>query len=340
MLKRFFTAFVFVVSTMVLSASGTSGYTFLEIPVSAYQSAQGGCHVASESDGVNAVFVNPSLLRDSTNGFLSMSYSSYLSEVNLGSIAYGYSYGKHHFALGARLLDYGTFDGYDEYGRSTGSFSAKDLAFSIGYARELFPYMSVGLSLKPIFSDYESYHSFALAVDVGTWLHLDEYHFSTGLVFSNIGRQLVSYTSYRESLPFNATITFSKGFSHAPFRLNISYHHLTDWDLNYRDDVRRATLSGYETGTEYSSGEKFFRHIIIGGDFLPLNGRFRLSASYNRRRADELELEESKSWAGFSFGAGLVLKKFNAAFSMSQYQTGVWQYQFTVGLHVVSLLKK
>lgn len=340
MLKRFLTSCLLVLSVVSLSASGTMGYTFLEIPVSAYESSHGGCHVAPESDGVNTVFVNPSLLRDSTSRCLSMSYSSYLSEANIGSVAYGHSYGKHHFALGARLVDYGTFDGYDEYGRSTGSFSAKDLSFSVGYARALYPFLSVGLSLKPIFSNYESYHSFAMAVDVGGWLHLDDYHFSTGLVFSNVGRQIDTYASDRESLPFNAVLTFSKGFSHAPFRLNVTYHHLTDWDLDYRDDVRRSTLVGYETGTDYSFGEMFFRHVVIGADFVPLNGRLRITASYNRRRADDLELEDSKSLAGFSFGAGLSLKKVDASFAMSQYQTGVWQYQFTLGFHLAALFSK
>ena len=84
----------------------------------------------------------------------------------------------------------------------------------------------------------------------------------------------------------------------------------------------------------------FFRHTIWGVDFVPFGGKFRVSASYNHRRAQELKLNDAKTIAGFSFGAGLYLKKFNLSMAASQYQSGVWNWQFNVGLDFDKILKK
>ena len=55
----------------------------------------------------------------------------------------------------------------DDHGTLTGgTFGARDILIDIMYARQLGPMFKVGVTLKPVYSIYESYSSFALGVDI------------------------------------------------------------------------------------------------------------------------------------------------------------------------------
>ena len=73
-----------------------------------------------------------------------------------------------YFAVGIHYLDYGHMRYADTEGNLIGgTFTAKDILVDVMYARQLGQQFSVGVTLKPIYSIYESYHSFALGADVG-----------------------------------------------------------------------------------------------------------------------------------------------------------------------------
>lgn len=320
--------------------SGLSSYTFLEMPSSAYQAAQGGDNVALRYDGVNNVFSNMSLVTEENSKQLQLSYSRYLNTSNIGSAAYAHTWNGNTFAGGVRFVDYGSFDGYDEVGNSTGTFTAKDIAIVLGYSRMLYDGLSVGVDLKPIISAYEDYNSFALSVDVSASYIIEKIHLTMGLAFQNIGRQIVTYDDDVHSLPFNIAFSINKGFKHAPVIIHFTYDKINEWDLSYTDRVTTTNMLGVEKSKKISVADMLFRHTLWGLDFVPMKGKLRVSVSYNHRRGQELKLVDKRSIAGFSFGAGLNLKKFNVGVGASQYQSGVWNWQFNVGLNFDNILSK
>ena len=292
-------------------------FQFLELPVSAYAASMGGSNVALIDDGVNNVFQNPSLLGDTIDNDLSISYSHYLSTANHGSVAYGKSWGKDFLAVGIRYLNYGSIDGRDEFNNGLGRFMAQDLAVSIGYARQLHRDVRIGVALKPIYSNYAGYNSFSIAFDLGLTYYNKQIDLCTSLALLNVGRQIVALDSELGTMPFNLVFSINKSF------------------------VNNATFSNKDKNVGIlSTVDMVFRHTIWGIDILPWKRRIRLSVSYDHRRAREMSLVDYRSIAGFSFGAGLTLTKFNAAFTASQYQSGVWNFQVTLGTNIDAWRKK
>ncbi|MDR1678694.1 MAG: type IX secretion system protein PorQ [Prevotellaceae bacterium] len=325
-------------SIFAWAQGGSSVYSFLELPYFAHSAALGGTHVALVDDGVGGAMANPALLSDKTHKQLAINYSNYLFETNIGAVAYGYNIGTHRLAAAIEFLSYGSFEGRDEANRPTGDFSAKDFALNLSYGKQLDKNLNAGITLKPIFSTYENYSSFALAVDAGIAYIDTAKGISIGLTFSNIGHQLSSFTGDYEELPFNSALSFSKKFPHAPLRVHLTAHHLHVWDLNYSDRVTSTNLTGDEIKNKISFGDMLLRHTIVGVDFEPGKVIY-LTASYNHRRAAELKLQDSRSMAGFSFGGGLRLSKIRLDFGMSQYQKGVWAYQFSLSSKLSSFSK-
>ena len=89
------------------------------------------------------------------------------------------------FSLFGVVCDFGIFAGYDEIGKYTEDFIAKDMALYVNYARPLNDYFTVGATLKPIVSAYERYTSVGMAMDLG--VNYSTELFSAGLVVKNAG---------------------------------------------------------------------------------------------------------------------------------------------------------
>ena len=155
-MKRYFVLFnLLILLTLSLSAqSGKTVYEFLELPFYSHNAALGGVNASLADDGINGAMANPSLLSDETDNQLAVNYTNYLSDVNAGSIAYGRNWKGNMFGVGIQYMNYGTFQGTDEYNQSTGTFTANDFAMSFMYAKQLEPKWQVGLAFKPIYSAY------------------------------------------------------------------------------------------------------------------------------------------------------------------------------------------
>lgn len=335
-MKRIIALSIITLFTSILFAqSAQTAFEFLELPYSAHNAALGGTNAALTQDGINGAMANPSLLSNETDNQLAINYSRHLSDVSAGSVAYGKNFGENMFGAGVQYLNYGSFEGKDENDISTGTFSAKDFALLLLYARQLSTNWQAGLTFKPIYSAYETYTSFGLAVDLGARYINEKEGICLGFAMTNIGQQLTGYYDQVYALPFNSMITFSKRFEHAPIRLCITAHHLHVWDLKYDNTITTTNLSGEAVTKNISFADMLFRHFIFGVDLTP-GENFYLSVSYNHRRAQELALDDMKTMSGFSFGGGLKLKKFHLDFAASEYQTGIWTYEFTVSTNLNS----
>jgi hypothetical protein len=75
------------------------------------------------------------------------------------------------FQVGVNYVNYGSFEGYDESGQPTTSFTGSEIALSTGYAYNI-PYTTIhiGANAKLISSTLENYNSLGGAIDIGAIL--------------------------------------------------------------------------------------------------------------------------------------------------------------------------
>lgn len=317
---------------LAFSQAGTGVYQFLDLPVSSRIAAMGGTNVSLKDNDINFSFCNPSLLTDKTNNFLSLSMANYLSDIQYGSAVFGKNFkNKHYMAFGVQYVDYGTFQEATEENQIIGEFTAKDMALYVMYAHPLTEKISVGGTFKPIYSAYERYSSFGVAIDAGVSYNDPKSFFSAGLVLRNIGSQIKGYYSdeegqHYEPLPFNIQLGVTKKLAYAPLRFTGTFHNLQHWDLSYAS----STSSSQDETKKIGFFDMALRHFIFNAEFIPSNN-FYLTLGYNFRRAKEMKVEDFKSQAGLSFGGGIKLYKFHVGFGMSTYQVGNSVYQFSIG---------
>ncbi|MFV0392221.1 MAG: type IX secretion system protein PorQ [Paludibacteraceae bacterium] len=337
--KILLAALLISVSISSFSQAGRGVYRFVELPVSSRAAAVGGYNVSMRDNDVNFALMNPALLTQETGGVIGLNMANYLAGIKFGSAIYGHTINEENLlSIGVQYIDYGKFSGYDEYGLYTEDFTAKDMALYVSYARPLNDFFTVGATLKPIFSAYERYTSFGVAMDLG--INYSAELFSAGLVVKNAGVQLKGYYvdddgQHRESLPFDIQLGITKKFEHAPLRLSFTAHNLHSWNLaSYQTKNNTQTsLDGTVTEKNVSFIDMAFRHLVIGIDFIP-SENFYVSAGYNHRRNREMTMEGFKSLAGFSFGAGVKLYKFQVGFGMTQFQAGHNAYQFSISTNL------
>lgn len=318
----------------VVSAQ-TYVYSFLDLPVSSRMAALGGKNVSLGGNDLQFAMMNPASLSAGSDQMIGFSMANYLADIKFGTAVYGWNKGRNNFAAGVQYVDYGTFKNTDEFNEILGEFSAKDIALYFIYSRELMSGLTAGATFKPIFSFYERYSSFGGAIDLGLNYQQSDQLFSAGLALRNMGTQIKGYTAgldgqHYEPLPFDLQLGISRKLEHAPFRFSLTLHNLHRWDLYYTDNPK--ALPDYDRVDLVSSTswiDMAFRHAIFGVEILPGNN-FYIAASYNHRRHQELKMDGFKSMAGFSFGVGLKISKFQVGFGMSQFQVGNNTYQFSI----------
>ncbi|MCQ2341910.1 MAG: type IX secretion system protein PorQ [Paludibacteraceae bacterium] len=337
-----------------IRANGSSVYSFLSLPYSSRLCALGGDNVAVQDGEISMAMHNPALLCGSTDKVLELNYAHYLQGTNLGSALFGWNFGRskiekpaaepdkpNYFAVGIHYLDYGRMSYADEKGNLTGGeFTAKDMLIDIMYARQLGPQFTVGVSLKPIMSFYESYSAFALAADVGGHFQLRDSTLQIGLSLRNIGWQLKGFYTeesgqMRESLPLNLELGLAYRFKHAPIRLHMTIHNMQRWNLNYELTNQPAD----DSNTQIQWYDMMFRHTIFALDIVPKSDKFYLTLSYNHRRRAELNIKDQRSLAGFGIGAGVRIKMVQIGFAVSQYTKSNMTYQASISMDINSMLK-
>lgn len=315
-----------------IKGAGSSVFNFLSLPASSRLNALGGENVAIADDDISMAFVNPALLTPHTDKVLQLNYAYYLAGTMFGSVMYGHNYKENYFAAGIHYLDYGQMQYADEMGNLLGTtFTAKDICVNLMYARQLGPMFRIGATIKPIFSVYEQYTSFALGADVGGHFQTTDSLFQMGLTLRNIGWQLKAFyeedfSQHTEMLPLNLELGMSLRLAHAPLRFSMTAHNLQRWDIAPREQ----NVKWYDM---------LFRHTIWAIDIVPKSEKFYLTVSYNHRRQAEMNLTDVRSLAGFAFGAGVKIYKFRLGFAMSQYTKSNFTYQVSLSTDINSFLK-
>ena len=310
--------------TLYAQLGGESTYQFLNLISSPRQAALGGKSITNVDYDVTQALYNPATINVDMDNQLAVNYASYLGDISYGTAAYAYTWDRRTqtFHVGMTYVNYGSFDGYDENGISTGEFSGNEAAFSLGYATQIgYSDFYVGANLKMISSKLEQYNSFGIAADVG-FIYVNEYlDFNAAFVIRNFGMQLTTYAGLKESLPLEIDLGFSQKLENVPLRWHVTFENLQQWPIATENPARGTTdLNGTQTPEEVGFFSNLIRHTILGIELFPERG-FNIRLGYSFRRAAELKILEQRNFSGLSFGVGLKFNKFRFSYTHARYSS-------------------
>lgn len=235
-IKQILLALIFTV-VIVQSLSGQTGgegiFSFLQLTTSAKTAALGGVQVALPDSDPGIALQNPALLSAEMNNSMSFNYANYLAGIGFGYGSYARSLGKYGTAsIGIQFFDYGQFVAANENGLITGSFSASDYALTLSWAKTLGENITVGASLKPIYSHLENYRSFGLVTDLGV-VHRSKDRLTTlAICAKSLGKQLTTYYDggEYEKIDWSLQVGLTRQLQYAPLRICITAYDLNHWN--------------------------------------------------------------------------------------------------------------
>jgi hypothetical protein len=324
--------FAFFFSSSYSQVGGEAVYQFLNLPTSARQVALGG-EVLTLMDDVNQPLWNPSVISTEIDNTLSANYVSYLADIHMGSISYAKVISRRFGTLHGSIqyLDYGSLIGADEQGVETGNFTANDIAISIGYAYN-FPKTNLymGANIKLINSNISNFTSTGIATDVGLLYYSPYKAYSFTLVARNLGTQIKSFNGLREKLPFKLALGASYELEHVPLKWYATLDNLQQWKVSAPNPSNQTTdLEGNVTNNDPSFVNNALRHFVIGAELFPQSS-INIRLGYNFRRANELKLQNARTFSGISYGFGLKMNRFTFNFAYSKFHAAANSSTFSL----------
>ncbi len=323
MLKKLIISILILFWTVSYSQiGGKSVYDFLNLVTSPRQAALGGKVITIYDEDVNQAHFNPATINQEMDNHLAINYGSYFGAVNYGTAAYAYTYDRHlqTFHAGVNYVDYGKFQGYDEFGNQTNSFTGSEMALSFGYSYNI-PFTSfyLGANAKLIASTLESYTSYGAAADFGA-LFIDERNdVNWALVVRNVGTQITTYSGTQEKLPLEILAGVSQEVENVPLRWHLTLENLQQWNVAFSNTNRAVSnIDGTSTSEKVGFMNNALRHVVFGAELFPKRA-FNLRFGYNFRRGEELRVVDQRNFSGISLGFGLKMGKVKFNYSYSRY---------------------
>jgi hypothetical protein len=229
----------------------------------------------------------------------------------------------------------------------TSDFHAAEYAFNLIYSRKIDSLIHVGLNLKPIYSNLETYSSFAIAIDAGITYHNPDKLFTASIVVRNLGTQLSTYypKGEYEKLPLDISIGISQGLKHAPFKFYIIADHLEKFDLTYTTKEEEEKKLNAFTGDENKENkfdetmDKVMRHFIFGTEF-NITRNLMLRFGYHYRRRQEMKVASRPGTVGFSWGLGIKISKFHISYGRSAFHLYGSPNYFSLSMNLSEFNKK
>lgn len=323
MLKKIFFLFYLLTSFIAnAQVGGESTFQFLNLISSPRQAALGGKVLTNVDYDVAQGLYNPATINIDMDNQLALNYSSYLGGIGYGTASYAYTLDRRTqtFHAGITYINYGSFDGYDEDGNSTGSFTGNEAALSLGYALQLgYSDFYFGANIKFITSKLEQYNSLGVATDLGLLYINEDLDFKAALVIRNFGTQITTYAGQNEPLPFEIDFGMSQRLENVPIRWHVTIENLQEWPIAVSNPARVTTdLSGNQTPEKIGFLGKVIRRTILGAELFP-EGGFNIRLGYNFRRAEELRIIDQRNFSGLSAGFSIKLNKMRFSYTHAKY---------------------
>lgn len=324
---------VIVCPGLMKAQGGSTAYDFLNIPGSSYVFGMGGVNVSSLHTDIDLAAQNPALIGPENDKELQLGYMHYYGSSNFAGVRYGMAAGERGaWAAGIRYLNYGTFQGYEADGISTGTFTAQDIIFEGTYSHDFTYRLRGGINVKMVYSSYEQYTAFALAADLGLTYYDERHDISLGLVLKNMGGQLKRFEDRYNRLPFDVQLGLTKGFKET-FSFSITAWNLTKWHLPYYvhedGEETRETNAGFF--------RNLFRHLVFGVEYSP-SEKFYIDLGYNYKTASDMASYQRNFFSGFSIGAGFKVKAFSVGAGFAMPHKGASTVLINLGLDITELL--
>ncbi len=301
---------------------GQSVYQFLNLVNSPRQAALGGKILTLRDYDSNEAQFNPACINEEMDNRLSVNYGGYFGEVTYGTINYAYTFDRHvqTFYAGAQYINYGKFDGFNEFGQQTDTFTGSEAALTGGYAYNI-PYSDfyLGINAKLITSQLETYSSFGGAVDLG-FLFIDERNdVNWAFAIRNFGTQFSTYAGAKESLPTEIMIGVSQEVENVPIRWHLTFDNLQQWNIAFANPNRAvASIEGNSEPEKVSFLNNIMRHTIVGVELFPRKS-LNLRLGYNFRRGEEMSIIDQRNFSGMCLGFGLKINNIKFDYSYSRY---------------------
>ncbi len=316
---------IFCISLTSLAKAQVGGettYQFLNLVSSPRQAALGGKIFTNVDYDVTQGLFNPATINAEMDNQLALNYTSYLGGISYGTASYAYTIDRRTQTIhgGVTYINYGSFDGYDENGVSTGTFTGAETALSVGYALQIgYSNFYFGTNLKLITSKLEQYNSFGAAVDLGLLYINEDLDFHAALVVRNLGSQITTYAGLNEPLPFEVGIGLSQTLEHVPIRWHITLENLQEWPISRPNPARvTSDLSGNQSSEKIGFTGQLIRHTILGAELFP-EGGFNIRLGYNFRRGEELRIVDQRNFSGLSAGFSIKLNKMRFSYTHAKY---------------------
>lgn len=338
--KRYIIIFIIVLQAVstVEAQDGTTAYEFLNVSASSHVYALGGTNITTIDDDVNLIDQNPGLLGPEYEMQAGLNYMRYLGGSNFMGARFTAPAGDHAaWAVGIQYFGYGSIDGYDEQGNSTGaSFSPSDIAFSGTYAHDISDRWRGGITLKFVHSSYEIYKALAICADLGVNYYNPDKDFSFSVVLKNLGGQVKRFNENYDRLPWDIQVGFGKSLGTTPLRLSITAYNLNKWSLPYYS-VDDGNVSGNLEKHDKFMGN-LFRHLIFGLEYVP-SEKFYIALGYNYKTRTDMSTYARNFLSGFSAGAGLKVKAMGFGVAFAQPHVGGTTFMFNLTASVSEMLR-
>lgn len=320
---------------------GLRSFEFVEIPSNAKVSGLGTVNISAGSNDLNMVNQNPALLDSTMDNNFSLTIAPYFADIFNTQMNYAKSFKKLGILhLGVFYQSFGSFDGYDNTGQTTNPFNAGNYLISVSHSRKqgIFNY---GASLKFAGTQYASYQSSAVLLDIGGIFKHPSVDFTAGLVIKNLGFYTARDAVEDRNLPFDIQLggTFKPAFM--PFRFSLTVNRLYRYDLSYFEPISTNDNNPFvDVGlNKPTTFDKLFQHLTIGTELI-LGKSLTFSAGYNHLIRQSLRRTDIAGAGGFTFGINFRTKRINLGYAHAIYQVGGAAHFITLGTNFNTLIKR
>lgn len=276
--------------------AGTTGFNNLQVIYSAR--AMGMARAMTGFSGViEGMQFNPASVLQIEDKVLSSTFSSYVVESSGGALHFLYPKNENvTYGVMLHYLNFGQIDRTEvtsgnEYLDLGETFGASNIMFGLTAARMINPSIDLGVSLKAIYDNIDTYSAAAVVLDGGLVHHPENEKIQVGIAIRNLGTQVAYYTEdkYKEGLP----LTFAAGIS---YQLKPSI--LAAIDIS----KPKASNLSVKFGAE--------------GQIHPM---LKLRGGYNTNSADWKTGGDWDWSSGFTFGVGFNWKNYVLDYGVASY---------------------
>jgi hypothetical protein len=332
----FFILSTFASHCLLGQRGGESIFGILHLTPSARMNAMGGHQVALYDEEPSNMLFNPALADSSFHQKISLGFSPYIADISYGYGSFAWNIpSTGTFFAGINHLGYGKMIMADNEGVTSGEFTASESVVFLGFSKDLSPLWTAGLTIKPVISTIETYHSWGMAFDIGVHYKHPTQRLQFGALLRNSGHQLSAYNDADlEALTPDLQVGFSTRLAHAPFRFSATARDLLSGSIDYQlpENDYGINVSQPESANA-GFGDLLLRHLVFGVEFVPSNN-FYVAAGLNPRRRQELKVDSRASTVGYSWGFGIRIYKFNFSYSSARYHLASTSNHFTISTNL------